>query len=124
MARRPAEAEVEVAVELRRRGLVVSPRQVARWREERILRPDRDWPGGGGSTSRYSDEMVDVAETLARLLTEKRSLRDAVLILFGRGVVLQTDVVKTALLEFLEKVETALVRAVSTASTPTAIRRS
>jgi hypothetical protein len=124
MARSLSKAEVELAKELQRRGLDVAPRRVARWREAKIIKADRVWPGGGGSESRYSAEMADRAEALARVLAQRRSLRDAVLILYGRGEHLEPEAVKTALVEYLEQTEGALARAMSKGRTPAAVRAS
>ena len=124
MGRTPTRAEIEVATELQRRGLDVSPRQVARWREQKIISAVREWPGAGGSKSHYTAETVDLAEALKRVLDERRSLRDAVLILFGRGEALDPEVVKRALVEYLERAEEAMTKAVSNGRTPAAIRAS
>ncbi len=122
MARSLSRAEVELANELQSRGLKVTPRQVARWREAKIINADRVWPGAGGSESRYSAEMTDRAEALARMLAQRRSLRDAVLILYGRGERLEPEAVKNALLDYLERTERALAGAMSKGRTPAAIR--
>lgn len=123
MARQDSDADQRLSLELQSRSRIVSARQVARWREAKILRYERRYLGRGkGSTSTYGAEVVELACALADCLAVRRSLRDAVLALHGRGYPIDPDVVRRALLAYLDSVERALRRAVSAGADRTTAR--
>ncbi len=68
--------------------------------------------------------MVDLAAALDEVLRQRRSLRDAVLILFGRGWPIKPEAVKRALVSYLDSVEIALTKAISKSRSREAMRAS
>ena len=77
--------------------------------------------GGGrgtGSRSNYPDGTVDLVIELVALLARRRSLDDAVLVLFRRGRPLSVDVVRRAYLGYLADARKDLERLASRATEP------
>jgi hypothetical protein len=112
MAREPSQTDIQLAADLAERGCDVSPRQIARWRGARVFRYERRFLGrGNGSSSSYDPAVVDLVEEFDQLLKERRSLRDATLVLHVRGHDVDPTVVRDALIAYLDSVDRALGRA-------------
>lgn len=127
MAREPSPTDLQLAADLAERGCDISPRQIARWRGARVFAYDRRFLGrANGSSSSYDPAVVDLVEELAQLLTTRRSLRDASLVLHVRGHDIDPAVVRDALIAYLDSVDRALERVVDgkRGSTRTLLERS
>ena len=79
-----------------------------------------------GSSSSYDPAVVDLVEELDQLLSERRSLRDATLVLYVRGHDVDPAVVRDALIAYLHSVDRALGRIVDRkrGTTRTLLKRS
>jgi hypothetical protein len=111
MSRRTSSTDGLLANELAERGFDVEPRRIERWRQAGFFSYERTYLGRGkGSASSFDPAIVDLVAELAEVLAQRRSLRDAVLILHARGRRLDSSVVRTALATYFERVETELRR--------------
>jgi hypothetical protein len=111
MSRRTSSTDRLLANELTERGVHVEPRQIERWRQAGFFSYERTYLGRGkGSASSFDPAVVDLVAELAEVLTQRRSLRDAVLILHARGRQLSPALVRAALATYLERAEAELRR--------------
>lgn len=102
MPRVTSNADRCLIAELSALGVEGTPRQLERWRQHGLIGTIRHGGGrGNGSRSNYPDGTVDLIIELVALLARRRSLDDAVLVLFRRGRPLSVDVVRRAYLRYL-----------------------
>lgn len=94
----PSPAEQECAAAVSQRFKPTSPRQLERWRGRGLLRPlpRRALGRGAGSTSEVTQELVDEAAMVARLVHELSSLHEVALTLFMSGRYVTEEAVRSA----------------------------
>jgi len=89
----------------------VSERKIERWVADGLHpRLDRDWPGGGGSSSGYSHELVELTVEVARAVGEADSLDEAALLLWVRGAPIAEERFRAAYVAQLARVEREMKR--------------
>ncbi len=112
MARAPSPADHDLAQRFRRRyGTDLAPRRIQAFREVGLLvTPARDYPGGGGSSTRYPELALDQAHEAIELADRHpRRLSTAVLEMFARGnFPIAEPKLKRALLDAFERMEVEL----------------
>jgi hypothetical protein len=122
MPRVTSKADRLLAAELTAVGLTVTPRQLERWRQHGLIATVRHGSGrGSGSRSNYAEGTVELVLELVALFARRRSLDDAVLVLFGRGRSLSTAVVRHAYLDYLADARKAFERLASRAGQTDAV---
>jgi hypothetical protein len=108
---RSSRANLDLITTLAKRGLVVSPRQLERWRQYGLLTTERRSLGRGrGSESCYAAGSVDLIERLLTKLAGRRHLDLAVLALFDDGAELSDAVVKRAYSNLFTRLQTSTRR--------------
>jgi hypothetical protein len=122
MPRITSQADRRLIAELAAVGVEVGPRQLERWRQHGLLATVRHGRGRGrGSQSCYPDGTVDLVTELVELLARRRSLNDAVLVLFRRGRPLSTAVIRRAYLDYLAAAQKEFARMFARAGEPNAL---
>jgi hypothetical protein len=122
MPRLTSQADHRLIAELAALGVQVTPRQLERWRQHGLIATVRHGCGrGSGSQSHYPDGTVALVTELVALLSRRRSLNDAVLVLFRRGRPLSTAVVRCAYLDYFTAAQKEFARMSSRADEPDAL---